>query len=464
MNLEGVTLKLLLEESDKEKALQIYSELRPDYFTPAFGTILTHIKHYYDAYGNMPSLTELKLFKNRDPSSVSAISSIELLEVDGVDIEVALEELANQFAQNETLSLLDDLLDRITVQDRHELLEAVSSIPLKLEEKMKQSNKVYTARDIAFFSTPEETSAAQVMAGISDEWDREMGGYYKEDLILIGGRRGAGKSIVCANLIANQHKQGKPSIYFTIEMTAQETYHRIISILAQVEFSRIKKNTLTLEDKQKMGRVIASFFEGGGDVYDEFFGGSSEPDIYEFQRVVQRLPEVEEGRIIIVDDRDLSIGAIDTQLATYKSRYGGDLAMVVVDYLNQVVIDGSRDIYDWKEQIAVSKYMKNLARKHSVCMVSPYQIDEGGTARFSKGILDAADTAQVIFKDEADPEHIVFVTDKMRGGSDSGKHKVKVIWKTITIDPRAVALEEISPQEDEEVATPINREAAMDLI
>lgn len=460
MNLEGVTLKLLLEESDKEKALQIYSELRHDYFSSTFASILSQVKSYYDHYGYIPSLSELKVYRNRDTKVTAALSTIELLEVDNIDIHVAVEELANQFAQNETLELLDSLLDRISVKDRFELLDSVSSLPLKLEEKLKRSNKVYSARDIAVFKPKGAVQLEQVPTGISDEWDYEMGGYYVEDLILLGGKRGSGKSIVCANLVANQHKQGKPSMYFTIEMSYEETYNRIISILSGVPFKAIKQQTLDNEQIHKIAETMAQMFEGGEALFTKYFSKPtlSEEELLEFQRELQKLPEKEEGRIIIVDDRDLSIGSIDTQVATYKSRFGDDLRMVVVDYLNQIVIEGSKDMYDWKDQISVSKFMKNLARKHRVCMVSPYQIDDGGKARFSKGILDAADTAQIIFKDPEDPEHIIFITDKMRGAEDTGKHKVKVDWKVLTIDPRSVALEDISPPkvESEENASDLN--------
>lgn len=451
MNLEGVTLKLLLEESDKEKALQIYSELRHDYFSSTFASILSHVNSYYDHYGYIPSLSELKVYRNRDSKVTAALSTVELLNAEGIDIYVAIEELANQYAQNQVLEILESLLDKIVVKDRYELLDSVSSIPLKLEEKLKKSNKVYSARDISVFKAKDSVKLEQVPTGISDEWDYEMGGYYIEDLILLGGKRGSGKSIVCANLIANQHRQGKPSMYFTIEMTYEETYNRIISILSEVPFKAIKQQNMTPDQVMQVAKTMASMFEGGDALYEEYFTGTTvtEENTLKFQSELQKLTEKEEGRIIIVDDRDLSIGSIDTQIATYKSRYGSDLRMVVVDYLNQVVIEGSKDMYDWKDQVTVSKYMKNLARKHRICMVSPYQIDDSGKARFSKGILDAADTAQIIFKDPEDPEHIIFITDKMRGAEDTGKHKVKVNWNILAIDPRSVPIEDLQPKSSE---------------
>jgi hypothetical protein len=45
---------------------------------------------------------------------------------------------------------------------------------------------------------------------------------------------------------------------------------------------------------------------------------------------------------------------------------------------------------------SVSKKLKEFARKYELVMVSPYQIDASGEARFAKGILDAADIALVM--------------------------------------------------------------------
>lgn len=442
MNLEGVALKLLLEESDKEKALQIYSELRPNYFSNSFATILNHIRTYYDHYGSIPSLQDLKIYRNRDLKVQAALNTIELLDEENIDINLAVEELANQHAQNATLLLFDKVLDDIPIKDRYEILESISSLPMKLEELIDKSNLVYTLSDTNIFESVEDTKSSQIIAGISDTWDYQMGGYYKQDLVLLGGKRGSGKSVVCANLVANQHRQGKPSLYFTIEMTYKETLQRIICILAKVEFGALKKNQLTLEQKKSIARTMASFYIGGEEVFDKHFS-VADPDVFGFQAEVQKLEEKPEGRIIIIDDRDLNVATVDTKVGSYKSRYGDDLGLIIIDYLNQLVLDGTADMYDWKDQIVVSKTLKNLARKHDVCIVSPYQMDDEGKARFSKGILDSCDVAQLILVEDKEKGILSFKTDKMRSGTDQGNHTVSIDWKTLSIDPREVVIEDV---------------------
>ena len=74
-----------------------------------------------------------------------------------------------------------------------------------------------------------------------------------------------------------------------------------------------------------------------------------------------------------------------------------NVGVIIVDYINQVKRSSlpSRtggQQYDWTEQIEVSKALKSMAQEYDcTVMISPYQTDASGEARFAKGILDAAD-------------------------------------------------------------------------
>jgi len=160
--------------------------------------------------------------------------------------------------------------------------------------------------------------------------------------------------------------------------------------------------------------------------------------------------EKDEGRIRIVDDKNLSTATIDTKIASTKARYGDKLALVAVDYVNQVVLPGNSDIYDWKTQIEVAKTLKNTARKHDICLVSPYQIDDTGIARFAKGLLDSPDVAQLIKVPDKESGHLVLETTKARSASDTGVYTMGINWECLTIDPRPVILEGLSSNEAQE--------------
>ena len=446
MNIEGITLHLLLQQ-DREQALKYYSEINNEYFSSSFSSVLTHIKNFYTDKGFIPNIGELEVYRSRDRKILSALASIRLIDPGPIDIEVAIEELANQYAQNVTLDLIDTMLETIAIKDRFELLDEISALPLQIEEKISSTNSVQTVSDIQVFKKKEVLLNQKVYSGVCDEWDHEAGGYYKQELVLIGGKRGSGKSIFCANLIAQQHLQKNVSIYFTIEMSADETMQRILSILAETSASDLKQGKLSDEDTKKLATVMASLFHDGDVVFNKHFDGST-LDIYAFQdELYGTCVEKDEGKIIIVDDMNLTVGAIDAKLSTYKSKYGDKLGLAAIDYLNQIALDKTADMYDWKPQIVVSKTLKNLSRKHDICLVSPYQMDDDGVARFSKGILDAADLAQLL---KVDGTSILLETTKARGTSDTGKHRVGISWTTLRIDPRPVVLEDMECDEEED--------------
>jgi hypothetical protein len=175
-------------------------------------------------------------------------------------------------------------------------------------------------------------------------------------------------------------------------------------------------------------------FENSSDLVSEFL---RHRDRFKFEETLVRNCVLKaDNQMIIVDDRDLTLSGIDLHIGKAKAKFGDKLKLVVVDYLNQIQIEGS-DIYDWKPQIEVSKKLKNLARKYEIVMVSPYQIDANGEARFAKGILDAADIALTMEAHDKETSAISFQTTKIRGGKEMA-FTCPIDWDSLRISPQSV--------------------------
>ena len=95
------------------------------------------------------------------------------------------------------------------------------------------------------FKFPDELEKERVYLGLNNTFDAVLGGVARQELILIGGKRGSGKSIASSNIFVNQYESGNSSIYFSIEMTAQETMERNLAILASVNLQNLKQHKLT---------------------------------------------------------------------------------------------------------------------------------------------------------------------------------------------------------------------------
>jgi replicative DNA helicase len=429
MEVSAVVLNKLLSEQD----LEVWSKLKLVFLDPAYSSLYTVISKHYEKYGAIPSFDDLEVSLRDGPAS-KTLATLRLTEVPEVSAEVALDALIDNYTQSETIKLLDKFVDKLPIYDTNEIKDNLASIALTIEEKTHTSEKVFTMADMMMFRHPDDVEKERVYLGLNNTFDSVLGGVARQELILIGGKRGSGKSIASSNLFINQYEAGNSSIYFSIEMTAQETMERNLAILANVNLQNLKQGKLTDEEVLRVVKARAGMFQDAGASIDEFL---RHRDRYKFEEVlVRNFTLKSDNQMIIVDDRDLTIASIDLHIGKMKSKFGDKLKVVIVDYLNQIVLEGS-STYDWQPQIEVSKKLKNLARKYEVVMVSPYQIDATGEARFAKGILDAADIALVMEAHDKEKQAITFETTKIRGGKEM-KFTCPIDWDSLRISPQSI--------------------------
>jgi len=288
--------------------------------------------------------------------------------------------------------------------------------------------------DLLLFQEQGLEEHAVIPLGINNDFDSRVGGAYREELIMLGGKRGAGKSLVSANMVANQYELGKTAIFFTIEMTALETFHRITSMLSKVPYSNIRKNRLDAKEMNAVAKVRAEMFQHSEGFYEEFLDNRNALDFE--RKLTSECKLKEDNQIIIVDDRSLSLTGIDLQLQKAKAQFGDSLSLVVVDYVNQVETGLGKDIYDWQSQIYASKKLKEFARKYDVAMVSPYQIDDTGQTRFAKGLLDSPDSAFLIDAHSKEDNAVTFTSTKVRSGPDIEFTSI-MDWETLKLGPQS---------------------------
>lgn len=438
MDVSAVVLNKLLTE----QSLDIWAKLKLVFLDPAYSSLYSVINKYYEKYSGLPGFDDLELTIREGPAS-KTLATIKLIDVPDVSAEVALDALIDQYTQNETVKLLDKFVDKLPLYDSNEIKENLATIALTIEEKTHTSEKVYTMSDILLFRNPKDLEKERVYLGLNNTFDAVLGGIARQELVLIGGKRGSGKSITSSNIFVNQYESGNSSLYFSIEMTAIEVMERNLAILAGVNHQNLKQNKLTDEEVLKVVKARAGMFCDADELVTEFM---RHRDRFKFEEtLVRNFTLKQDNQMIIIDDRDLSLSSIDLHIGKMKAKFGDKLAVVVVDYINQIVLDGA-DQYDWKPQVEISKKLKNLARKYEVVLVSPYQIDAMGEARFAKGILDAADIALVMEAHEKEKEAITFETTKIRGGKEM-QFTCPIDWDTLRISPQSID----KPQAQEKV-------------
>lgn len=420
MNLTSALLKRILEESD----FDTWSNLRRHYLPSEYCTIYDSIEKHVDSYHKLPSIEELKLAV-RDANTLDKIYAVEAVEVDAEPF-LLLDYLKNEFTQKETLFALHNYVEKsISFETAEETIESLYTIISRIEDKVDLKSNEDNLQKLNLFASDEEL-ADYIPLGLNAEFDNKVR-FKSSDYILMGGKRGSGKSITCSNLANTIYQRGKSVLYFSIEMPTREILQRQCSIGAEVAHSKIKYKTLNNFEWFKVAGWWADRYENG-DKHLELY--TSHRDFDRFHVALQK-EQLKKAQIDIVYDPSLTLPKLKAEILK-RVRKLGNVGLVIVDYVNQIKkTSDTHDKFDWKDQIDISTALKEMAGTLQIPFFSPYQIDASGEARFAKGILDSADAAFIL---EAGSESVKFTCTKMRGDAKINFIS-KANWENLTIGP-----------------------------
>lgn len=410
--------------------MDTWAECEKHYFPSEYAPLWDVLNKYVEEHSILPSFEAINLFL-RDGSLRDKFNSLEKAESIDIDPPTLLEYLKNEYAQIEIMSQLETYLDHtIAVESAAESIEALQAIVMDLEEKVQLKPPGENMQKMELISSDEDLKKSIVLT-LNQDYDKEES-FKCTDLILFGGRRGAGKSITCANIATNIFESGHSALYFTIEMTAQEIMQRCCAIATGVPAKALERGNLSLSEWQLVAKWWSSRFEDGERIYHKYL---SHHNFREFHKELIKNP-LREKQLDIIYNPSLTLANIRTELDKKVKKL--QPKVIVIDYINQVkrgIANSRMGQYDWTEQIEVSKALKTFAQEYEVTVVSPYQIDATGEARFAKGILDACDAAFVIDAHEHGDNIISFNSAKMRNKEEKNFTSV-MDWTSLKIGPQ----------------------------
>jgi len=439
MNIATALISSIIREQD----IETWGSLRLEYLPKEFHSIYRAVSKHFDLENALPSFDDLKLsVPSREVKE--KITALESTEVDS-EPHLLLEYLKNEYTQDLILGEIDEYLDKSVAMSRaEENLEAMENIILTVRDSVELDVESVSMQKIELFQTEDELKN-YISLGLNDEYDTALR-FAKQDLVLLGGRRGSGKSFTCSNIAVNQYLQGHSSLYFSIEMTKEQVFRRMVSIATEIPLERLNSRMITKSELDILARFQAGRFENSEEVLEKYL---SSKDFASFQKEVTRLPLRREVQMDIVYDPALTLAKIKSEIEHRVSTQ--DITVVIVDYLNQVKrsnMPSRNGQYDWTEQIEVSKALKQYAQEHSILVLSPYQTDATGEARFAKGILDAADSAYSLETWEPEDACITFECKKMRNGPMTD-FTSEMNWQTLKIGPTPT----MSPKQRDKLAS-----------
>lgn len=433
IDIQRLVLRRLLETQSHD----LFSKTQKVYFTGSNSLVYTKILDFYALNTRLPHVDELSIVRKEGvvQDYLQSIIMADDNKNDTISDEFLLAQLQDYYIRDETIRFLDTFVDELEYLEKSEIVDHFQNHLLNLNQAMPYDEELFDVGELDFFT--DEDDFRLFPSGLSKEFDETNGGFATQELILLGGRRGSGKSIISLNLAISRFLQGNTVALFSIEMRYKEVYSRMMSILSGVPFLDIFKNKLTPIQQYKIAQTRFDVFYEKSPLVDRLFDELRETmDFKKFEeRVRFEKPELKPHRFFIIDDPRLTINRIEHYCNLFKTKYP-DFNMAVIDYLNIIKHDDQKD---WKTQIVIADALKGTSRVHDITVISPYQIDATGEARFAKGILDSADRSFNFFpapetEDRELDNKITIHTTKVR----NGKHMsfdINMDWSCVKIDP-----------------------------
>ncbi|MDQ3315834.1 MAG: replicative DNA helicase, partial [Actinomycetota bacterium] len=179
----------------------------------------------------------------------------------------------------------------------------------------------------------QEGEVTGVETGFED-LDRLTTGFHKSDLVVLAARPAMGKTAMALNAIWHASSEKKmPVAIFSLEMSKEQLVQRLISQTTRIPAQALRSGNVKAEDWPKLLRGVA---------------------------------QVSEAPIWIDDTAGVTLMEMRAKvrrLASQLSAQGGPpLSLVVVDYLQLMVGQGSRNDNRQQEIAEISRGLKVLAR------------------------------------------------------------------------------------------------------
>ena len=201
----------------------------------------------------------------------------------------------------------------------------------------------------------QEGEVTGVETGFED-LDRLTTGFHKSDLVVLAARPAMGKTAMALNAIWHASGEKKmPVAIFSLEMSKEQLVQRLISQTTRIPAQALRSGNVKAEDWPKLLRGVA---------------------------------QVSEAPIWIDDTAGVTLMEMRAKVRRLASQLGATggppLSLVVVDYLQLMVGQGSRNDNRQQEIAEISRGLKVLARDLDVPVLAIAQLSRAVEARHDK--------------------------------------------------------------------------------
>jgi replicative DNA helicase len=192
------------------------------------------------------------------------------------------------------------------------------------------------------------------------DWDKILGGHHKQEMILLSGDPGVGKSIFTTDLGFGMAKYGYPGNFYEMEMSGIQILNRKLSGFTGVE-----------ANKMKSGRIA------DGD----------------WPLITNGIGEMESLPIFMSDKPSWRIAGLRADLLRLKEEH--DIQWVVIDYLDY--ISDHQDLKRHDRLGENARSLKQISRELDVNMIVINSMNKDGERNQDPTTADMSGSAQLGF-------------------------------------------------------------------
>lgn len=238
------------------------------------------------------------------------------------DVDNLLDEAQNLFFRISQRTLKKEY---IHIKEIFNGIRSDQQTPFLLDLQQRQEN--FQTRD------PSDPGITGVSSHFID-LDKALNGLNKSNLIIMAARPAMGKTALALNVAQRVCFQGGvPVGIFSLEMSADQLIHRIISAESEVPAEKILRGSL----------------DGG-----------------EYQRIVEAVHRMQQYDMLIDDQPGLKITDLRARARRMKETH--DIGFIVIDYLQLLSGSGSTQAMENRQNeiSEISRHLKTLARELNV--------------------------------------------------------------------------------------------------
>ncbi|OIN82974.1 replicative DNA helicase [Francisella sp. TX07-6608] len=298
------------------------------------------------------------------------------------NIEAYLDILGKKSIKRELSNILlesNQLIQNTNDDIENEILAKVEEKILSIRNNSANSNSDFiTPNNIIadVITNLENASSNNGVQGLSTGFkslDKKLGGMREEQLIVIAGRPGMGKTTFAMNIAENVlNNSDKSVLLFSMEMSARDIMERMISSYGLLDFTKLRQANFAFQDWGELARI-----------------GSA----------------LKNKKLTIVDKPALTPQELKHKARNFK-RFNPDLGLIVVDYLQLMqcpMYQNNRNL----EVSRISNELKALAKELKIPVVVISQLNRAVDSRNEKRpfMSDLRDSGSI----EQDADIILFV-------------------------------------------------------